>query len=54
MYVVTCECGTEYDLDYSEDRNGEIVAYAACPDCGIQLDSVTVAEAVNESHDEGR
>lgn len=45
----TCECGTEYDLNYVEHDGGASFSYDACPDCGIQLDRETVAEALNEN-----
>ncbi|WP_164689678.1 hypothetical protein [Herpetosiphon llansteffanensis] len=48
---VTCECGTEYDLNYAEHQDGEI-SFDACPDCGVQLASETVLEAVNADGDE--
>ncbi|ABX04584.1 MAG TPA: hypothetical protein DEF47_03215 [Herpetosiphon sp.] len=43
----TCECGTEYDLNYVEQAGGASFSYDACPDCGIQLDRETVAEAIH-------
>lgn len=45
--AATCECGTEYDLNYVEYDGGASFSYDACPDCGIQLDRETVAEAIN-------
>lgn len=43
----TCECGTEYDLNYVEHDGGASFSYDACPDCGVLLDRETVAEAIN-------
>lgn len=49
IYVTCGECGAEYDLNYSGDRYGETATYSPCPDCGVVLDSVSVAIRVQES-----